>query len=773
MYPRSKIFCNFAAVLAEHLPNKHFITVIMNKKTLRIKAATIRWHQFSRKSDAVFRSLGREIVISTLSVATLLFATPQTAQAQTTAKNPAQAEREQMLDEVEVTAARLPLPMEQTARLVSVMTHEQIKDCPAQSVNDLLKYAASVDVQQRGAFGIQTDISINGGTHDQIVILLNGVYFSSPHTGHLAADLPISIDDIERIEILEGAASRVYGTSAFSGAINIVTREGNQRTHPLAPPYREGSGYSSNGDGSSKTHFVNGGVSLQGGSFGTFGTDGRVGVQTPLFSHSLSSGYTQSDGGTDNSDFKKFRAFYQGNYSPPLGGAGGGSVGSPVGGSLSWQLGFSRQDYGANTFYSGKYPDQYEENRRYSAAVNLDNHASVFTLHSSLYFNRANDHYQLIRGTSTGENYHQTDVYGLTLNAHVDWALGTTSLGADLRNEGILSSALGRPMANSVSVGSSAGKRYTKKDNRTNLCYFLEHDILLRRWTFSLGVMANMNTGLDHRFRLYPGIDISYRPSSLWRLYASWNTAQRMPTFTDLYYRSPTQEGNVGLKPEETSELSVGSSLRMKGVNSSVKLFYRHNSSMIDWVLTPADSVNNYTTYHATNFRLDNMGLTLSAEIPFSSSWLRLLRLNRNQFSLQYTYLYQRRRDHQEVYASSYALDYLRQKLVLRLDTQLAKHLSTTLTYRWQERMGSFVRYTAVESDASPAEYVATKQRYRPYSLLDLRVNYAFFSTLLSQKGTDGSLFLEVSNLTNHRYYDLGNVLQPGIWLMTGVKIRF
>ena len=735
---------------------------MMNKKTLRIKAATIRWHQFSRKSDAVFRSLGREIVISTLSVATLLFATPQTAQAQTNAKNPAQAEREQMLDEVEVTAARLPLPMEQTARLVSVMTHEQIKDCPAQSVNDLLKYAASVDVRQRGAFGIQTDISINGGTHDQIVILLNGVYFSSPHTGHLAADLPISIDDIERIEILEGAASRVYGTSAFSGAINIVTK-GRPASFPL--PAGEGSDDSVNGKTS-----VGGSLSLQGGSFGTFGTDGRVGLQTSHFSHSLSTGYTQSDGGTDNSDFNRFRAFYQGNYSHPYR-EGLGDRGA----SVSWQLGLSRQDYGANTFYSGRYPNQYEETRRYSGSVsarvplfaNAGNQVRTTLAHSEfeggVYFSRSYDHYQLIRNTPTGENFHRTDVYGLTLNAHSDWALGMTSIGADFRNEGILSSSLGRPIASAtVSSGSAAGNKYTKRDNRTNLCYFLEHDILLRRWTFSLGVMANMNTGLDDRFRLYPGIDVSYRPSSLWRLFASWNTAQRMPTFTDLYYRSPTQEGNLGLKPEETSEVSLGSNLRIRGLNTSVKLFYRHNSSMIDWVLTPADSINGFTTYHATNFSLDNMGATLNAEVLFRE-WLG------HDFPLaslilNYNYLHQRRRDHQEIYASSYALDYLRQKLVVRLDSRLTSRLHASLTYRWQERMGDFVRYTPTPSGGPAAGFVATKQRYRPYALLDLRLQWT---------APRYELFVEASNLTNHRYYDLGNVLQPGIWLMAGMKAHF
>ena len=708
-----------------------------------MKADVIRWHQFSRKSDAVFRSLGREIVISTLSVATLLVATPHTAQAQTVAPQQGEHDREVALDEVTVTAGRVPLPMEQTARIVSVMTREQLKDCPAQSVNDLLKLCASVDVRQRGGFGIQTDISINGGTHDQIVILLNGVNISSPHTGHLAADLPISIDDIERIEILEGAASRVYGTSAFCGAINIVTRKA-PRPSPQPLPAREGSGHSR----------LNGAVGVNGGSYGTFGGDINLSHQT---FGTLSTSYLQSDGGTPNSDFKKMRAFYQGNYSPPFReGQGGGSTVA-----LQWQLGMSRMDYGANTFYSGKYPNQYEENRRYIGSVkarvpfDVGSESSPYRgeLEGGFYGTRSLDHYQLIKNSSIGENFHMTDVYGLTVNARMEWKLGTTAVGADFRNEGILSTALGRPLAADqyVSIPGHDGQ-YTKKDNRTNICYFLEHDVVLRRWTFSLGLMANMNTGLDYRYRLYPGVDVSYRPTEAVKLFASWNMAQRMPTFTDLYYKSPTQEGNTGLKPERTSEFALGTTLKVKGFSAHVRAFHRHESSMIDWVMTPADAANDFTTYHATNFRLDKMGVNVNLTVPLGPPLISPDR-GRMSLMLDYTYLHQKRYDDVEVVASCYALDYLRHKLVARLDVEVLRGLKAALTYRWQQRMGGFV-------DSQSGRL----RSYTPYGLLDLRLIYSVRRF---------EVYCDANNLTSYRYYDLGNVLQPGFWLMTGAKWKF
>ncbi|MDO4994843.1 MAG: TonB-dependent receptor [Bacteroidales bacterium] len=691
----------------------------MFKKALKLKADVVRWHQFSRRNDAVFRSLGREIVIGTLSVSTLLVATPHTAQAQTVAPQQGERDREVALDEVTVTAGRVPLPMEQTARIVSVMTREQLKDCPAQSVNDLLKLCASVDVRQRGSFGIQTDISINGGTHDQIVILLNGVNISSPHTGHLSADLPISIDDIERIEILEGAASRVYGTSAFCGAINIVTKAPSNFPEWGRTP-------------------INGAIGVNGGSFGTWGGDASINLST----HHLSTGYQQSDGGTPNSDFKKVRAFYQGSYALPLGREGEGS--------LQWQLGMSRMDYGANTFYSGKYPNQYEENRRYMGSVSAQTKGRI-VIAPTLYFNRSLDHYQLVRGTATGENFHMTDVYGLTVNARTNWAWGTSSVGADFRNEGILSTALGRPLTPDLYVGIPGHDgQYTKKDNRTNICYFLEHDVLLRRWTLSLGLMANMNTGLDYRYRLYPGIDVSYRPSQSFKLFASWNMAQRMPTFTDLYYKSPTQEGNTGLKPERTNEFAMGTTLRLKGFSANVRAFHRHESSMIDWVMTPADAANGFTTYHAANFRLDKMGVNLSSIIS-----LLPLNTHLSALSLSYTYLHQKRYDNVDVVASSYALDYLRHKFVARLEGQICKGLKAALTYRWQQRMGNYMKYAAGTSTAQP---------YASYGLLDLRITYT---------APRFEVYCDANNLTSYRYYDLGNVLQPGFWFMGGAKWKF
>lgn len=695
---------------------------MMNKQSIKLGNPTVTFTQFCRKGYAVFASLNKEIRIGVLAASTLLFANPESVFAQTERHESEQTDREMELDDVEVTASRVPLALNQAARTVTLITNEQLQAASAHSVNDILKLVAGVDVRQRGGHGIQTDISINGGTHDQIVILLNGVNISSPHTGHLAADLPVSIDDIDHIEILEGAASRVYGTSAFSGAINIVTR-----------------------------HHVENQVSaaVKGGSYGTAGTDVSANFSNGITNQRVSASFTRSDGGTANSDFEKYNAFYRGST----------LVDNT---SVDWQLGMSGMNYGANTFYSGRFPNQYESNRRYMASVSAHTKGKV-SLHPTVYFNRATDHYQLIRGTNTGENFHLTDVYGASLNATTTWALGTSVLGAEVRNEGILSSSLGRPLNESefVDIPGHKGRSYTKRDNRTNICYFLEHDVVLNQFTISAGLMANMNTALDYRYRLYGGVDVSYRPTDNLRLYASWNQAQRMPTFTDLYYKSPTQEGNIGLKPEETDEFNLGFALHGSGLRGEVRTFYRKQNNMIDWVMWPSDSINNYTTYHASNFKADNMGVSFNGSLSFRE----ILNPNcpLNQLTASYTYIHQKRHDDVEIYASNYAMDYLRHKLVVTLSTRIVSSLNAMLTYQWQQRMGSFVQYTPTVNPDGSTTYAASTRAYNPYGLLHLKLTW---------DKPRYQLYVDANNLTSYRYYDLGNVRQPGFWLMAGGKIN-
>ena len=178
-------------------------------------------------------------------------------------------ERTQQLEGVVVTASRIPTFLGQSARIITVLDSLAISAIPATTVNDLLKYAVGVDVRQRGAEGMQTDISIRGGTCEQIAVLLDGVSISDPQTGHNSADFPVPVSQIERIEILEGPAARTYGTSSLLGAINVVTKK----------PSRTGIE-----------------ARLEGGSHGLASASVAFGKAGKRVDNSISAAYSRSDG---------------------------------------------------------------------------------------------------------------------------------------------------------------------------------------------------------------------------------------------------------------------------------------------------------------------------------------------------------------------------------------------------------------------------------------------------------------------------------------------
>ncbi len=660
----------------------------------------IVWRQFARKGYSAFASLHREVRIGILGVATLGIAASAHARLNGDAVTESDAHEvtdETEMAEVTVSGSMAPLTELQSARIVSVLTRQDIEQAAAQSVNDLLKSVTGVDVRQRGGFGIQTDISIDGGTFDQVTLLLNGIDISNPQTGHLSADFPVSISDIERIEVLEGAASRVYGGQSFGGAINIVTRHDRQKSIDLAG---------------------------RGGSYGT--GEGEARISFPLWrtNHRISGGGGRSDGGTSNSSWQKGQLFYQGDYEDDAL-------------RLDWQFGFSKKSYGANTFYSAAYPDQYERNRRLMAGVSAETKGR-FHFTPQFFWQRSYDNFELVRGTSFGQNFHRTDVYGLKAGGHIAWALGKTAVSALLRHEDILSSNLGK---NTPPEGTR--DVYTRSDDRTTVSFSLEHNVLLRHWTFSAGLMASMTPSIDHRFRLYPGIDIAWRPASGWKVLFSYNKGFRLPTFTELYYKSPTHEGNRDLKPEHNHSLSLAAEYRRSGVEASVKGFYHRGTQMIDWVMYSPDDI-----YHTAAFDLDNLGVQLRGklllpELLGRDTWVRSL-------SIGYTYIHQTKHDAQQVVKSNVAMEYLRHKFVASLTHRIVSRLSMSWNFRWQERVGSYM----ADGKLVP---------YRPYAMLDAKLQW---------DAKRYNLYVQATNITNHRYYDLGSVPQPGIWVMAGAKFK-
>jgi len=628
------------------------------------------------------------------------------------------AHGQESLEEVTVSGTRAPLTLHQSARMVTVLDTLLIRSAPVQTVNDLLKYAVGVDVRQRGAMGIQTDIGIRGGTFDQIAILLNGINISDPQTGHLAMDLPVDLAEVERIEILEGPAGRVWGTSSLVGAINIVTRSEAR------------SGLD---------------IRLEGGSWGSLGGGVRGNLARGRWNNQLSASYGRSDGysrnaaGGLNADWRSTRAFYQGSY------AGDAA-------DVRWHLGISGKDYGANTFYSARFDDQFESGLKTFTAIQAETKGRIH-LHPSLYWNHSTDRFELYRGSESAVpfNYHNTHVLGANLGGWFSSALGRTAFGAELRHEGIVSTTLGETLDRPRPIrGTDRG--YTRGLQRMHVSFYLEHNIILQRFTASAGLAVIRNSRDGQPFRVYPGADMSVRIGGNWKAYASWNTSLRMPTFTELYYSVGGHAADKYLRPERMQAWELGIKYLRPGISAVATAYYHRGTDMIDWIkdLTEGEDAVWKSVNHT---RLNTFGQELSLRITPGTL------LGRKDFFLRslnagYAHISQDKALEPGL-QSAYALEYLRNKIILQADFQITDKISLHTAYRWQDRVGNYEAFADGKS--------LGQRSYVPYSLLDARLNW---------ENTRWQLFLEANNLLNISYYDHGNIPQPGFWMRAGATFR-
>lgn len=669
----------------------------MNQKRFE-KPKAYRFKRFAKKAYSAFNSMHKVVNIGVISGCMLTFA----HSTQTSAQNKINAGdnqkvTEKELEEVTVTASRVELSLNQSPKLVTVITRSEIDRAPIQSIQDLLNYVSGIDVQQRGGHGVQADISIRGGSFNQTAILLNGVNLSNPQTGHYSFDIPINLSDIERIEIIHGPSSIIYGASAFSGGINIITRK----------------------DLDHKAY-----VKVEAGSYGLFGAEANGVYGNKDVSSRLSAGYSRSDGYISNSDYDIFNLLWQTRLNVEKS-------------KVDIQLGYSDKQFGANTFYSAAYPNQQDKTKSYFGSVKgeVGNKLKFIPL---VYWNRHDDNFQLNK-YSDGHNFHQTDVYGSNLNLQYHSNIGITTFGAEFRNEGIKSNVLGLPMK-------SADGKYTKSDSRTNISYALEHNLLLDRFSLTAGILANYNTALKGKYKFYPSINMSYQLLDELKVYTSWNKATRMPTFTDLYYTTVTHISNYDLKPEDSESFELGFKYNTPLLKAYATGYIMKGKNLIDWIKRTADD-EKWESMNLTE--IDKQGVELGASLSLYKLFPNLD--PSTTLKLGYTRLHQKKNS--DDYISNYTLNYLRDKLTVGLNHPIYKGLSASWNFRWQKRMGTYLKY----EDLKPTVQVP----YPAFSTLDVRLDWKF---------QDFAINLTANNIFNKKYFDLGNVPQAGFWLIGGIS---
>lgn len=662
-----------------------------------------RW---SGKNYSVFNSLKKVVVITTLSMAYSILLLPMKVLCQTDTSITKNLD----LEEIVISAQKAPVLYSKLARQVLSIKSEEIKQMPVSNFNDLLESFTGLDVRQRGANGIQADISIRGGSFDQNLILLNGVNISDPQTGHHSLNLPIDLNSIERIEILEGSGSRVFGPNAFSGAVNIITNQSDKNY----------------------TKF-----NFSAGDFGLFSGSISSSLKIKNTKHFVSLSKSQSKGYTKNTDYNTYNLFYNSNYSSDFG-------------KINFQIGYTDKEFGANSFYTPEYPDQFEQTKTTFTSLQFET-GNKIKLIPTVYYRRHQDRFELFRyepaSWYSGHNYHLTDVYGLKLDSRISFAYGITSFGAEIRSENIWSNVLGYDMEDTIKVIGESEGIYTKNYSRTISNYFLEHSVVLGRFTFSGGLLASWVSENDFDFNIYPGVDLSYSFNNSVRIYGSVNKSLRLPTFTDLFYSGPSNIGNDKLKPEEAISYELGLKINNRVIQSSLSVFYRDSKNLIAWVkpigALPEDK---WQTQNLTN--VETIGFQISNTININKGCI-------NSIGLNYNYLNQESKSGK--YETKYSLNYLKHNLAISLNHKIIKNLSMSWILKVQDREGSYTKYDHVTS-----KYVG-EESFDVFALVDAKLSYtlnAFF------------IYAETTNLFNVTYVDIANVQMPGRWFKVGFDVQ-
>jgi vitamin B12 transporter len=231
---------------------------------------------------------------------------------------PVLAQKESVeLNNVTVISSLLAQQQKETGRNIISIKGELFNQLPVHSVDELLRYLPGIEVQQRGPQGSQSDITIRGGTFQQVLIIIDGVKLNDPLTGHFNSYIPIHPSEIERIEILKGASSAIYGSEAVGGVINIITKTfaatDNNNNQSMKGRITAGEYGLFNADGyfklgKKKTLFSGGFISNNATGQPLRGTDGFFHLTTAslAFSQQFSNNWKLSVRGS--ADFRKFNA---------------------------------------------------------------------------------------------------------------------------------------------------------------------------------------------------------------------------------------------------------------------------------------------------------------------------------------------------------------------------------------------------------------------------------------------------------------------------------
>ena len=628
------------------------------------------------------------------------------------------------IPEVVVSTCTGDLSPKEAPRSISIILPQEIINAASISLGEALEGVAGFDLRERGAFGIQTDLSIRGGSFEQTALIINGVRWSAPHTAHHLMDVTFDVEDISRIEVLKGGSSPFLGTGALSGTVSIFT-----------DPGRENKAF----------------ASIKAGSFGMLRIKSTVDFGSQNYRHRFAVSRLSTTGYVENTDASMMIASYSSSLIHEVG-------------LFNFSISSANKAFGAQNFYTASYPTQYEEtetlqsqlaweqsygNLKLQGAFHIRNHNDVFELFresDGFYENTADGFYVMNGDTAAlyapgaswyhGPNRHKSHTKAVSGSAVYDGSLGFTAFRFDIRNESIFSNVLG------TLEGALEGDTVlTKGDSRTTNELAISHRFSAGR--FATTITGGITKGVFGTFIL-PGASLTMKledeGSAL--LFGSANRSMRQPSFTDLYYNIGGAQGSIDLQPEwsDNFETGIRSALEINeklSLSFEQALFIRQGHNLIDWVRFAGED-----TTRATNLR----------EVTFTGmeTSLKLKSVNGNYIKANYTSM--KASESSSGFESNYVLDFLKHQLNLRALLALPREINLTFRYSLQDREGGY--YNPVDE---------IEEEFVPLQLFGVSISKNYMNGKLNTN-------LTVDNVLDIEVHDIGNVMLPGRMIKVGLN---
>ncbi|MCK5678783.1 MAG: TonB-dependent receptor [Flavobacteriaceae bacterium] len=529
-----------------------------------------------------------------------------------------QEEKVENLDEVIITSSRIDIPFNENSRTITIISKEDILNSTALNVADLLQQFTGVDVRRKGIDGMQSDLYIRGGSFDQTLILIDGIKTEDPQSGHHTMNIMIPIENIERIEVIKGPAARVFGQNAFTGAINIVTKK--NITTQLKAVVGYGSYHTSN-------------IALTGG------------LNLKNSAHQVHISRSVSDGYRYNTDFTNQNYFIKSKFNTNK---------TP----FDVIAMFMERKFGANGFYaSPDFIDQYEETQTSLIGMSTSILKNKFTIKPKVYWKRGQDMYLFLRDNPDFfRNLHITNKLGGEINTMYDSKFGLTGFGVDLARVYISSNNLG-------------------DHDRTMVTAFLEHRLQLLNDRIDIIPGVAVNYFSDFGFHAFPGIDLGYAINDQFKVYGNIGYTYRIPTYTDLYYTSPTTEGNDSLNPEKALAEELGLKYNNDKITANFTLFYRDANNLIDYV----------KEHEEDKWSAENLAQVITKGIETEIHYIFNMFNYSQNLKFGYTFLEDDIKK-QNIAFSRYSLNSIKHQVTSTFESQFFKKFRQYIVYKFVER---------------------------------------------------------------------------------------